>query len=139
MKVVINTCFGGFGLSHKACMRYAELAGIKLYAFDLEGPSWKEEKPVPLVTEEDFEDVFCIHYSTAAPGTKNFGKDGYYWSDRDIKRDDPNLVRVVEELGEDANGKCAELSIVEIPDGVNWEIDEYDGNESIDEVHRSWR
>ena len=31
MKVVINACYGGFGLSHKAIMRYAELKGFKLY------------------------------------------------------------------------------------------------------------
>ena len=28
MKVVINSCFGDFGLSHKAIVRYAELAGF---------------------------------------------------------------------------------------------------------------
>jgi len=31
MKVVINTCYGGFGLSHEAMLRYAEIKGIKLY------------------------------------------------------------------------------------------------------------
>ena len=28
--------------------------------------------------------------------------------------------------------------IVEIPDGVQWEITEYDGKECIKEKHRSW-
>ena len=32
----------------------------------------------------------------------------------------------------------AELKIVEVPDDVVWEIDEYDGLESISEVHRRW-
>ena len=31
MKVVINACYGGFGLSEKAVMRYAELKGLTLY------------------------------------------------------------------------------------------------------------
>ena len=32
----------------------------------------------------------------------------------------------------------AELKIVDIPDGVNWEVEEYDGNEWIAETHRRW-
>lgn len=31
MKVVINSCYGGFGLSHEAILNYAELVGITLY------------------------------------------------------------------------------------------------------------
>jgi hypothetical protein len=58
--------------------------------------------------------------------------------DRDIARDDPYLVAVVEELGDRANGRHAELKIVEIPAEVDWEITEYDGNEAIAEKHRTW-
>jgi len=60
---------------------------------------------------------------------------GFY--DRDIPRDDTFLIRVVEELGDAANGACADLKIVEIPDGVDWEIEEYDGNEWVAEKHRT--
>jgi hypothetical protein len=31
------------------------------------------------------------------------------------------------------------LRIVEIPDGVEWHISEYDGIEHIAENHRTWR
>ena len=31
MKIVINSCFGGFGLSEAAVMRYAEIKGITIY------------------------------------------------------------------------------------------------------------
>lgn len=54
------------------------------------------------------------------------------------KRDDPLLIKVVEELGEFANSSWSRLEVVEIPDGVNWWIDTYDGIETIREVHRSW-
>jgi len=55
-----------------------------------------------------------------------------------MKRDDPVLVQVVEELGDAASGRHAKLKVVEVPDGIDYEIDEYDGIERIAEVHRSW-
>ena len=65
-------------------------------------------------------------------------RENYWFNDREIDRTDKELIKVIEELGCEANGSCAKLKVVEIPDDVNWEIDDYDGNESIEEVHRSW-
>lgn len=59
-------------------------------------------------------------------------------TETEIKRDDPRLIACVEKLGEAANGDYAKLSVVEIPDDVEWFIDEYDGNETIREKHRTW-
>jgi hypothetical protein len=56
-----------------------------------------------------------------------------------IERNDPALIQVVEELGEKSFGQHAKLSIVEIPDGVSWTIEEYDGSEWVAEEHRTWR
>lgn len=58
-------------------------------------------------------------------------------------RSDPDLVSVVEEIGKRANGKShwgqtAELEIVNIPDGIPVQIENYDGNEWVAEVHRTW-
>ena len=61
-----------------------------------------------------------------------------WFSDSDIPRDDKELVQTVEELGVEANGSCADLGIVSIPRNVKWEIDDYDGMETIEEVHHSW-
>jgi hypothetical protein len=60
---------------------------------------------------------------------------GYKYND---KRDDPKLIECVEKLGEKANGRCAELKIVEIPEDVEYQIKEYDGSEWIAENHRTW-
>jgi len=49
----------------------------------------------------------------------------------DIERHDPILVAVVERLGKDAAGRCAELKIAEIESNV-YRIDEYDGSESVE-------
>lgn len=57
---------------------------------------------------------------------------GKEWDDDErAYRADPVMVHIVETLGKDANGLFANLSIVEIPDGMQYEIDEYLGFESI--------
>lgn len=48
-----------------------------------------------------------------------------------IKRDDPRFVKWVQEHA-DSEGQCSDLAIVEIPDEcTDYEIDDYDGMESI--------
>lgn len=56
----------------------------------------------------------------------------------DLPRNDPDLVAAVETLGADAHGRYADLKIVEVPDGVDWYIYDYDGSEEVHEKHRSW-
>lgn len=112
MKVVINRCFGGFGLSDAAIKRYGELAVLNLISKKggLFGIDWYVD----------------------------FVDDNNFFFDDNIPRDDPNLVRVVEEMGEESWGSYSELAIVEIPDDVKWTIDSYDGNECVAECHRTW-
>lgn len=63
--------------------------------------------------------------------------DGYGHCD-DIDRCDPKLVECVETLGGKANGSLARLVVIEIPDDLNYTIENYDGIERVEEVHRSW-
>lgn len=56
----------------------------------------------------------------------------------DYERTDPLLVKYVEMDSKLASGKLASLKVVEIPDGVEWYIDEYDGTEIVAENHRTW-
>jgi len=93
MKVIINDCYGGFGLSDAALDEYKNRKGI---------------------TDPNF----------------------YYY---DIPRDCPVLVAMVEEQGTAINGNFSDLRIVEIPDDVNWYIEEYDGREHVAERHRTWK
>lgn len=117
-KIVINKCFGGFGLSDKGIQHYLNLKGIP--------------------------------YGTSPPsfgftGTQDYwhadhvGDADYYISDRDFPRDDPALIQTVEALGREVNDRFASLEIIEIPDDVEWQIEEYDGTEWIAEKHRTWR
>ena len=63
----------------------------------------------------------------------------YNW---DIARDDPDLVRIVEELGDAASGATySQLKVIEVPTWVQekgWHINEYDGSEHVAENHKTW-
>lgn len=55
----------------------------------------------------------------------------------EIPRDDPTLVELVETMP-NAGGKYSTLKVVEIPDDVDWKLEDYDGLEWIAERHRVW-
>ena len=55
---------------------------------------------------------------------------GFYGYLKDTPRHDPVLVQAVEELGDDACGSSAALSIHKLS-GRKYIIDEYDGSESV--------
>lgn len=93
VKLVINSCHGGFGLSEEAEKQYRQYKMIEKDA------------------------------------------DWYHW---DIPRDDPYLVQIVEKMGSDADGAFAKLKIINVPDDVEWQIDEYDGLEWVAEKHQTW-
>ncbi len=57
----------------------------------------------------------------------------------ELRRDDRDLVTAFEEMQEKAGGNWSELKIVEVPDDVEWEIQEYDGWEWVAEKHRTWQ
>ena len=57
---------------------------------------------------------------------------------RRIPRDDAHLIAVVELMGAAASNKYSDLKIVDVPDDVNWYVEEYDGKEWVAERHRTW-
>ena len=130
-KIVINKCFGGFGLSEEADLALAARKGVTLYELDESFGS----KSYATVPKEEYDRL-----EKESRKTKDFSLiNGLFWNCRDCGRDDPDLVAVVEELGvEKASGPYAELKVVEIPDGVDWEIYESEGVEAIHEKHRVW-
>lgn len=59
----------------------------------------------------------------------------FHW---EVDRSSPHLIAIVEQLGEAANMSYSQLKIVEIPDGVEWTVCEYDGWEWVAEAHQTW-
>jgi len=70
----------------------------------------------------------------------NTDPDDIKWlTDWNVARDDEHLLLVLHELGLEASaGEYCELEITEIPDGVEWVIEENDGHEIVAEKHRIW-
>ena len=111
-KIVINTSYEDFCVSHKAFMRLHELGQVEALGEANHGVYWPNAAAV------------------REPSLNQCG--------RMIPRDDQHLVQVVEELASETNGHCAELKVVSIPDDVQWEINLVDGTERVCEVHRTW-
>lgn len=137
MKVVINNCFGGFSLSEEGMRAYFARKGKEVYT---EGSSILVsyfDAPRPL----EFKIPKHKHFMDRDnPEYENHTRwySAHYLSNSDMPRDDKDLISVVEELGERANGRFASLLVVDIPDDADWEIAEYDGSEHVAEKHRTW-
>jgi hypothetical protein len=126
-KIVYNACYGGFGLSHEAIMRYAEIKGITLHVDEGRlGTSYY------LCPHEEWEQIRKEEGASPVSPERFERSNALYFSDREIERNDPALAQVVEELGDKANSRFAKLRITEIPAGTLYRIDEYDGIESVE-------
>lgn len=140
MKIVINTCYGGYSLSHEAVLRYFEIKGIEVYP-EQDTTAWKfwtywTVKPEDRITAKKGKDFYAMSLVDRVNYNEAYSKQTL--SSRDFERHDPVLVQVVEEMGKASWGEHAELAVVKIPDGIRYEINEYDGNEHIAEEHRTW-
>lgn len=146
-KVVINICYGGWSLSPEAIREYLARQGKEVFFYSADfstaaakGGGFKE---VVYTQVEDPKEGFMLYSFTKDLGPEFSGDNTEAWNehfyDRDLTRDDPVLVSVVEDLGsERASGALAQLKVVEVPDDVSWEIQEYDGTEWVAESHRTW-
>ena len=136
MKIVLNTCFGGFGLSYKAMALYLAAKGERAYFYvDISNyHNYTKEPRYKRVSISEIDSSYnhrMITCTTKDQGEiiHDYPENTFYY--RDIPREDPILVFIVETLGAAASGKFAELEVIEIPDGTLYKIDEYDGLESL--------
>lgn len=104
-EVVINRCYGGFSLSDEAHREIARRKGWKLREERSPGGSW-----LNLWIDEPWAKT----YDTVLDH---------------VQRNDPDLIAVVREMGDAANGECAKLKIVEVTSEI--EINDNDGMEWV--------
>lgn len=148
MKVVINTCFGGFSLSPEGEAAYLARRGKRAFFYieDRESAPRPGERDYIRTDAEGARNAFMsttltedigprVGHDTIWPGGNGHPT---YWNDHDLGRDDPDLVAIVEEDAEKVSGPHARLQVVEIPSDAEWEIAEYDGLEHVAEKHRTW-
>lgn len=109
-KVAYNACFGGFGLSDAAFEAILNRKGV----------AWEKTEASSSIMGARYQMKGVV------------GDDGYL-SQHDYHEDrtDPDLIAVIEELADKANGMFAKLRIEDVPAGTAYRIDEYDGNESV--------
>ena len=137
MKIAVNKCYGGFGLSTKAVMWLIEKKSSLITKTTVE----KYTGGRGLEENEKLKDVGSGFEIGRIEQSLYDKKHEFVWFDnaRDCSnRSHPDLIAVIEALGDEASGRFAEIKIVEIPDGIEWEIDDYDGVETIHEIHQSW-
>ena len=124
-KIVVSKCFGGFGVSTQATLLLRELKNTTALSEVMKG-EWYTPSPraeslgggefPKEINKYDF-NAFCL----------------------DIPRDDKDLISLIEKHGSEfVSGTHAQLEIVEIPNDVEWLVEEYDGLEHVAEKHRTW-
>lgn len=113
--IVINAAHGGFGLSINAQLAWLEQSGTQ-YTTESRNDRHSDQRWGPHILVNN-----------------------QHWYDHMIARDDTILVQIVKEMGCDSWGEHAKLKVVRIPADVDWEINEYDGQEWVAECHRTWK
>lgn len=128
MKIAISE-FGTFELSSKAVRLYHKKINKPIFPF-----TWTVFGKS--ATRVDWENVEEIESYCSSP---RWNDENEFRADH-VSRTDKIIIDVIEELGPIESSRFGSIKIIEIPDDVEYTIEEkYDGgSEIIREKHRSW-
>jgi len=137
MKVAISKGIGGFYLSQKALQWLIDNKGWTTHAYtDGVGVN-----AYPVTSIHDYH-LETGEYTKYAKYNKRYAADHDSYTDKTSEfRSHPDVIEVIETLGDEVNEDTEYLNIViiEVPDDVKWYIDEGDsGSEWVAECHRTW-
>lgn len=138
MKILVNRCYGGFGISDKAFEEYLNRTNQEYYkresehSFSISGFDYYKVPP------EVYDQIYKKELAKPVSDGRFEKSNDLYLSSSSIGRTDPILIQIVEEMGEDSFRMCSSIEVLEIPDGIDWTIEEYDGMEHVAEAHRTW-
>lgn len=150
MKIVINRKFGGFSLSNISMIHLAKRKGIMVYPYlsRLNFDELPERMTTTFTryhgeTDESLKLLTQLELFRHDPELDTFTLqdrvdlddyvekyDPWNWDPNDY-RTDKDLIAIVTEDGKAANTRFSKLVIVDIPDGYDYEISEYDGIEQV--------
>jgi hypothetical protein len=133
-KIVINACIGWFRLSLFAQKEYCKRKGADVYFYKLTDIGGY----IKIDDVSDNSLFVYVLFQDLGEKIPSINDVGCFFC-ADIKRDDQILIDIIEEFGsKKVSGLCGNLKVVEIPDGIEWEIIEDHGHESVEGAHRSW-
>lgn len=146
MKVVINSQHGGYSLSPQALLWLWEHGAGDKIATPVNKYFTKGDDDSYFGKKKALADWHAYQQDNAKSTLflTPFSPDESYVfhthpDDDKLPRNDPKLIECIETLTPAvASGALASLAIVEIPDDVDFIIEEYDGLEWIAERHRTW-
>lgn len=135
MKVILNKCFGGFHPSTECYELYCKKKDLSCYWYDYD---WKHHDYVKVTEFNSLVRYDCVtkDFGPFIEGSSDF--DSHIINLFEDHRTDPILIECVEELKEQASSAVSKLVVVEIPDDMDYVIDNYDGIETLHENVRTW-
>lgn len=133
MKVVVGSSIGGFYPSIDLMKRLIALDSSCLIKQDVKPDNDADWGDEPLVYCGD--GFFISDWPNSLTDMKTIFS--FAWGDE--ARTNPELIKLVEELGINAAHLGYEISIAQVPDEVKWEIVSNEmGVEFVSERHRVW-
>lgn len=132
MKIVINTCYGKFGLSAKGIKKYLNLKGQNVWFYQKTKYRYIDGVNEYIQVSEDNIKGMFWYASLVDEGYIIDHFPNICFDSQSIERYDPTLVQVVEEMKEECWGDNAVLAIEEIESGTWYKINQYDGKENIE-------